>query len=148
MASHKHQNIHNSEDLARLIKEAGLKITRGRVSVLEFLYKNNEPVSIDVIRKKIKNIDNVTIYRILNNFVEKGIVYQTNFRDGKAYFEYQEKHHHHLVCTNCGLKESLDICIDKDIYQNVIKKSKSFGFIKTHMLEFFGLCNKCAGSKK
>lgn len=134
------------KDFESIIKSTGLKATKGRVAVLSLLYKEAHPMTVDEIFRKNKDIDYVTVHRILKNFVKKGVVYQTDFRDGKAYFEFQDEnhHHHHLVCTNCGNKESVSVCIGDSMYTKVKKESKSFSVINSHMLEFFGLCKKCS----
>jgi len=119
-----------------MLKNNGLKITPGRKSVLEILMEEKEPLSIDEIKSKVSS-NITTVYRILEKFVEKGLVYQTDFRDGKSYFEFQKNHHHHVTCTSCGKKEEVDVCIDNNI------KTKNFKRIKSHMLEFFGECKEC-----
>jgi len=125
-----------------LIKN-NFKITKGRVGVLGILKKEHKPLSIDEINKSLGNFINLTtIYRILEKFVEKGILYQTDFRDGKSYYEYQDSHHHHIVCTKCGKKEGVDICV-KDGLKKASENSKAFSSIKSHVLEFFGICKKC-----
>jgi uncharacterized membrane protein len=129
--------------IEKILQESKLKITEGRIMILSLLIKNKKPLSIDDIKKEATDIDQSTLYRMLSTFVEKGIVYQTDFRNGKAYFEYQESHHHHMVCTECGVVEEVDVCVKKD-FNKVEKKLKKFDRIKSHMLEFFGVCKKCS----
>lgn len=126
-----------------ILKKSGLKVTKERVSLLELLFCSG-PVSIDHIHTKLSGVMSITtVYRILEKFVEKGIVYQTDFRDGKAYFEFQDTHHHHIVCTKCGVREDVSLCIEKEM-KEVEKGSKKFSSIDSHALEFFGLCKECA----
>jgi Fe2+ or Zn2+ uptake regulation protein len=124
------------------IREIGLKCTQGRVLVLATLMQSKKPLAIEAIQRKTEGyINPVTVYRILNHFAEKGLVYQTDFRTGKAYFEFQNNHHHHLVCTGCGRQEEIDICVDRE---RVMRRSKYFKAVHGHVLEFFGMCKKCA----
>lgn len=126
-----------------ILKTKGLKMTTQRVEILKLLMNTKNPLPIESIRSKIaKNINTTTIYRTLETLVTSGIIYQTDFRDGKAYFEFQQDHHHHIVCTSCGKKEKTDFCINK-LLKNIQKNSKSFTSINGHILEFFGLCKKC-----
>lgn len=130
-------------NLREILKNSNLKITKNRLLVLEFLILNSKPLSVEDIFKKLKTADQVTIYRILNQFVLKDIVYQTDFRSGKAYFEFQNHHHHHIVCKDCGHFEEVDICLPTNFIKKVQSNSQKFKKISDHALEFFGLCNTC-----
>lgn len=130
-------------DFKKLLQDNNLRITEPRLIILEKLFNIGEPVSIDALEKKInKKMDISTLYRSLKKMVDTGILYQTDFREGKAFFEYQRHHHHHIVCTSCGIKESVDFCIEKEI-KNISTKSKKFNIVKNHSLEFFSTCKKC-----
>jgi Fe2+ or Zn2+ uptake regulation protein len=131
----------NNNTIYNLLEDHNLKKTSGRIALLNMLQESSKPLSIDQIKTHLSS-NITTIYRMLEVFVEKGIVYQTDFRDGKAYFELQDKHHHHVTCTKCGTREDIDICIAKKI-SPLEKQLKQFRNIKSHMLEFFGVCNKC-----
>lgn len=131
----------HKDDINTLLENHHLKKTPGRLNLLQLLEKSPHPLSIEQIKKHL-SVNVTTIYRILETLVEKGIVYQTNFRDGKAYFEFQHHHHHHVTCTTCGLQEDVDICIAKNL--GLLEKGlKKFTTINSHMLEFFSTCNKC-----
>ncbi len=134
------QNINIEE----LIRGTGLKLTKNRLKVLELLIFNSKPMSVEDIFKKLKTVDQVTIYRILNQFVLNGLVYQTDFRSGKSYFEFQNHHHHHIVCKNCGCFEEVDICLPEQFLKKVQKCSDTFSKISDHALEFFGTCKVCS----
>lgn len=129
----------------KILKENNLKITNGHKGVLELLIKEKHPLSIEEIKEKINlKINLTTIYRILEKFVEKGIIYQTNFRDGKSYFEFQDNgnHHHHVTCIKCDFRESIDVCVKSQIKKINFKNSR-FSSIDSHILEFFSLCENC-----
>lgn len=121
---------------ASLIKESGLKVTKNRESVLDFLIKESKPLTAEDVSKKLK-INIVTTYRILESFVSKGLIYQTDFREGKSFFEYQDEknHHHHITCSKCGFREHLDVCIGDELLKK-IKEQTSFKRIDSHVLEF------------
>lgn len=127
-----------------VLKNATLARTKSRLAVLTVLMKLRGPASIDQIEKKVGAEANyVTLYRVLKQFVEKGIVYQTDFRQGKAFFEYQTHHHHHITCSGCGLREEIGSCISDVVLKSARAESKKFTAIISHSLEFFGLCTKC-----
>lgn len=125
-----------------LLKARALKRTDGRLSVLAELMAAHEPLSIDVLATRVPSVHMVTLYRMLERFVDEGIVYQTDFRNGKAWFEFQPHHHHHITCTNCGRTEDVDICIKKE-EENALATSRHFASVKSHVLEFFGRCRTC-----
>lgn len=128
------------------LRGKGMKRTPDRVKVLDFLMKESRPLSADDIGAKMgKSVSTASLYRMLKTFAEKGFIYETRFRDRKAYFEFQDDHHHHLVCTSCGTREAVRECIAAD-YKKIIRGSKAFKAVQSHMLEFFGVCKKCARS--
>lgn len=127
-----------------VLKNAMLADTKSRLAVLTVLMKNRGPASIDQIEKKVGSQANyVTLYRVLKQLVEKGIVYQADFRQGKAFFEYQTHHHHHVTCSGCGVREEVGSCISETVLKKARIESQKFKVITSHSLEFFGLCTKC-----
>jgi Fe2+ or Zn2+ uptake regulation protein len=129
-----------------ILKCAGLSVTRPRVLLLQLLTDMSEPASIDVIQRKVgAHVNMVTIYRVLKQLVAAGLVYQTDFREGKAYFEYQDPqhHHHHITCTSCGMRESVAQCDSEALCQVALKGSRTFRSITGHTMEFFGICSRC-----
>lgn len=138
----------NTQTASDVLESVGLRVTPQRLAILGILRNAGEPVSIDTIQKKVGTRANyVTLYRVLKQFVESGLVYQTDFREGKAYFEYQESghHHHHITCTGCGVREATDDCHETaDNYAHVTRHTKKFRTIQSHTLEFFGTCVGCA----
>lgn len=127
-----------------ILKDAGMKVTKNRLAVLDLLITSGKPLSVEDIFKKLKKADQVTIYRILNQFVLKDIVYQTDFRSGKAYFEFQDHHHHHIVCKSCGDLEEVEICLPENFIKKIQNNSTKFKKVSDHALEFFGTCGKCS----
>jgi Fur family ferric uptake transcriptional regulator len=90
------------------LKNAGLKVTLPRVKILEILQKpQNQHISAEDVYKILisqnEEIGLATVYRVLNQFDDAGIVTRHHFEGGKSVFELTGKHHHdHLVCLNCG----------------------------------------------
>lgn len=129
------------------LRAAELSITEPRILILSSLMELGHPVSIDDLQKKVgASVNYVTFYRVLKQLVLKGIVQQLDFREGKAYYEYQtaDHHHHHISCIECGLREETHDCHEQDDYKHVLVHSKQFSQISSHTLEFFGLCKRCS----
>jgi Fur family ferric uptake transcriptional regulator len=85
-----------------------------------------------------------------------GLVFKFDFGDGRSRYELSKgpnvKHHHHLVCTNCGRIIDYSERIDEEVkLMGEIEKtlSKKYGFkIKSHQMRFMGLCDKCLSGRR
>ena len=136
----------DSHDCSKELKSFNLKSTPARVAVLRFLEKSNQPVDVSMIRDYLReqdvDTDPATVFRIINAFTEKGITRTIQFGEGRARYELLAKgDHHHLICTNCGKITDVE-----DKYMEKLEKEigKTKGFkVKSHSLEFFGLCRSC-----
>lgn len=135
-----------SDKFYALLKINDLKVTSARLAVLSFLEVKKVPVDameieIYLRRKKIA-MNQSTIYRILSAFVKKGIVIEIELGEGKSRFELASlPHHHHAVCTECGMIEDITYR-GKEALEKLFKPKTRF-IIKSHSLEFFGVCAKC-----
>lgn len=134
-----------SETPAQILKKHGFRKTEARVKVLHLLMHVRGPLSVEAIAERIPSVHLVTLYRMLSCFANAGILYQTDFRDGKALFEYQPIHHHHVTCSTCGRRASVSVCVEGE-YKTALREATSFADIKSHVLEFFGICQKCKTS--
>lgn len=133
------------EEIQILLRKEGYKATEGRVALIFELAKRKEPQTILSLSKRLKSVfDETNIYRALESFVKSGFVRKIDFQKSHAYYELAlGEHHHHLVCAECGKIEDVDLCVDS-IEKKALKDSKSFSSIKSHSLEFFGICRQCA----
>jgi Fur family ferric uptake transcriptional regulator len=90
------------------LKRAGLKITLPRIKILSILQQpTNQHISAEDVYKILleqnEEIGLATVYRVLNQFDDAGIVTRHHFEGGKSVFELAHKaHHDHLVCLKCG----------------------------------------------
>lgn len=95
-------------DNNKTLKNAGLKVTLPRLKILEVLQEPEcHHVSAEDLYKKLidlgEEIGLATVYRVLNQFDDAGIVTRHNFEGGKSVFELTQQHHHdHLICLDCG----------------------------------------------
>ena len=139
----KNEMIENmNEKYKKIIKEKGLSVTDKRISILETLDFMSKPITIELLKENVKiKMDTSTIYRSLKVLVDKGLVYQTDFRDGKSYFEFQGKnHHHHIVCTECKSRTLIDLCVNSGF--GAVEEKTGYT-VTNHIFELFGLCKKC-----
>jgi Fur family ferric uptake transcriptional regulator len=82
-----------------------------------------------------------TVYRVLMQFEQAGILSRNHFESGKAVFELNEgKHHDHLVCMDCGrVEEFFDAEIEKR--QKAVAASRGFE-LQEHSLSLYAACTK------
>ena len=81
-----------------------------------------------------------TVYRVLTQFENAGLVTRHHFESGTAVFELsQGSHHDHIVCIKCGrVEEFVDESIEKR--QREIAKEKGFT-IEDHPMTIYGHCD-------
>lgn len=128
------------------LKASGLKVTAPRLKILEIF--QNSPVrhlSAEDIYKILLNenmdIGLATVYRVLTQFEQVGLLHRNHFEVGKAVFELNEgEHHDHLVCLDCGRVEEF---FDEEIEMRQKKVALERGFkIMEHTLAVYGRCTK------
>lgn len=130
------------------LKSTGLKATLPRLKILEIFQKGAQRhmTAEDVFRVLLderSDIGLATVYRVLTQFEQAGILIRSNFESGKAVYELDEgQHHDHFVCTSCGkVEEFYDAEIEKR--QNLIAKEKGW-VIQDHAMALYGQCAECA----
>ncbi len=126
------------------LKRAGLKVTLPRVKILEILQNpENQHIGAEDVYKILleqgEEIGLATVYRVLNQFDDAGILSRHHFEAGKSVFELSGKDHHdHLVCLDCGKVIEFE---DKDIEQRQQQIADKHGLLLTnHSLYLYGSC--------
>lgn len=129
------------------LKSTGLKATLPRLKILEIFQKSERRhlAAEDVYRLLIEQQSDIglaTVYRVLTQFEQAGILVRSNFEGNKAIFELDDGNHHdHLVCVSCGkVVEFHDPTIEKR--QMAIAKKHGFA-ITDHELTLYGRCSDC-----
>jgi Fur family ferric uptake transcriptional regulator len=131
-------------DIKELLREHGYKATPGRVALLEVLWEEGVPLSVQSIIQKLKKApDEATLYRALEALAGSGILRRVDLGHSHAHYEFEKEHHHHLVCIDCGLIEDVENCSIEKAQKRVAEQSKKFISIYSHNLEFFGQCKNC-----
>ena len=126
------------------LKATGLKATLPRLKILEIFQKNSvrHLSAEDVYRLLLSEnleIGLATVYRVLTQFEQAGILSRNYFETGKAVFELNEgSHHDHLVCIDCGRVEEFQ---DDEIEKRQHEIADRHGFeIDDHTLAIYGHC--------
>tara|TARA_B100000780_G_scaffold193677_1_gene136507 strand:+ start:745 stop:1209 length:465 start_codon:yes stop_codon:yes gene_type:complete len=126
------------------LKNTGLKVTLPRLKVLS-IFENSvdKHLSAEDIYKIIlssgEEVGLATIYRVLTQFEQAGLLIRHHFESGKAVFELNQKtHHDHIVCLQCGfIKEFVDDEIER--LQNKVAEKNGFKIIE-HSLYIYADC--------
>ena len=128
------------------LKSAGLKATLPRLKIINLFEasKVRHLTAEDVYKLLLSeglDIGLATVYRVLTQFEQAGLLVRHHFESGKAVFELNEGHHHdHLVCLQCGRVEEF---YDSEIEKRQIKVAKERGFaIHDHQLYLYADCIK------
>lgn len=130
------------------LKQAGLKNTLPRRRILEILEsaKDHHLSAEDIYRELLDSGEEIglaTVYRVLTQFHEAGLVIRHNFESGQSVFELDSgEHHDHLVCVKCGRVEEF---VDETIEKRQDEIAQEAGFtITDHSLNIYGICGECA----
>jgi Fur family ferric uptake transcriptional regulator len=128
------------------LKSLGLKATLPRLKILEIFQQGRlrHMSAEDVYRELLTDNSDIglaTVYRVLMQFEQAGILKRTNFESGRSLFELNEgEHHDHLVCLQCGRVEEF---IDPEIEKRQQRIARDLGFaLQDHALALYGNCIK------
>ena len=129
---------------SRNLKNAGLKATYPRLKILDlFQHAQERHLTAEDVYRHLLNegmdIGLATVYRVLTQFEQAGILERHYFEGGKASFELnQGRHHDHFVCLVCGKVE--EFC-DPEIEhrQETVARERGFA-IRSHALYLYGIC--------
>lgn len=128
------------------LKNTGLKATLPRLKILEVFQASAQRhmTAEDVFRVLLgdnADIGLATVYRVLTQFEQAGLLVRSNFESGKAMYELNEgQHHDHLVCLDCGrVEEFFDPEIERLQQQVALQR----GFVlQEHALSLYAHCTK------
>ena len=128
------------------LKNAGLKATLPRLKVLS-LFENSKDRHLsaeDIYKVMINSGEDVglaTVYRVLTQFEQAGLLIRHHFESGKAVFELNAGgHHDHVVCMKCGRVAEF---YDEEIEKRQESAAAKLGFtMQDHSLTIYGLCKQ------
>lgn len=133
------------------LKSTGLKATLPRLKILEIFQSGDQRhmTAEDVYRVLLNHHSDIglaTVYRVLTQFEQAGILERSHFESGKAVYELNEgTHHDHLVCTSCGkVEEFYDAEIERR--QQMVAKDKGWT-LQDHAMSLYGLCADCLSKR-
>jgi Fur family peroxide stress response transcriptional regulator len=128
------------------LEEAGHRITPQRLCIIEVLLASKKHPSAEEIFAHVRAISPTTslatIYKTMDTLKSLGEVLELETRDNRVHFDgLRPIPHPHIICTNCGLIEDIDLPGASELNREAEHAS---GFdVDEHRLEFFGLCINC-----
>jgi Fur family transcriptional regulator, ferric uptake regulator len=136
------------------LKHSGLKATLPRLKILEIFEAGSQRhmTAEDVYKALLASdadIGLATVYRVLLQFEQAGLLLRSNFESGKSVYELNHgQHHDHLVCLSCGrVEEFFDAEIEAR--QRAVASERGFA-IQEHALSLYAHCTKpdCAHRRR
>ena len=129
------------------LKQAGLKTTLPRLRILAILEAAGKRhfTAEDVYKTLLsagEEIAFATVYRVLTQFENAGLVLRHNFEGGRSVFELDRgEHHDHMVCAKCGTATEF---FSAEIEELQHKMAEKHGFdLQDHSLYLYGVCADC-----
>jgi Fur family ferric uptake transcriptional regulator len=128
------------------LKHSGLKATLPRLKILEIFESGvQRHMTAEDVYKALLAVDAdiglATVYRVLMQFEQAGLLLRSHFEGGKAVFELNHgQHHDHLVCLTCGrVEEFFDAEIESR--QRTVAQERGFA-LREHALALYAHCTK------
>jgi Fur family ferric uptake transcriptional regulator len=138
------------QEVASRLATAGQRYTRTRRRLVDILAKAGMPLSLPDIVRGRRNLPQSSAYRNLAELETAGLIRRVASEDGFGRYELAEEltgHHHHLMCSRCGLVQDLHIPApferQLDRTFDVLARESAFATVR-HRLDLIGLCRECA----
>lgn len=133
------------EQFERLCRERGLPLTTQRRTVFELICDRRDHPTADQIygqvRRRLPAISRTTVYRILENLVELGVIARICHPGSAGRFDPKIRRHHHLVCVHCETIIDLEL---PRLNRLALPDVSGHGFeIRDYHIHFRGTCSRC-----
>ena len=128
-----------------ILKDNNLKITKGRIALLELLKNSEVPMNTEEIfdltdKESIPSF--TSLYRMLNELSDKGIIRKNLYSNGLFYYELaQTDHKHYIVCSKCGKVSPIKECPISD-FEKIAEDETGYKVVG-HIVELRGICPEC-----
>jgi Fur family ferric uptake transcriptional regulator len=136
----------DARELSRRLREAGLRVTRQRVAVLDSLvelaHADTDSV-ISAVRRDLPEVSHQAVYDSLRTLTEAGLVRRIQPSGSVARYEVRVgDNHHHLVCRSCGVITDVDCAVG---HVPCLTASDDHGYVVEEAeVVYWGLCPACA----
>jgi Fur family peroxide stress response transcriptional regulator len=126
-------------------RDQGMALTVQRRTILETLAKHTDHPTADQLYEEVKGVirgvSRTTVYRVLETFVQRGVVIKVSKPGAKARFDADTGRHHHLICLGC---DAVVDCHDERLQGIEVPNEVASGFeVRSFSLAITGFCEKC-----
>jgi Fur family ferric uptake transcriptional regulator len=132
---------------AQRLRDAGLKLTNARMTVLGVLEDGGGHMTSTEILSRVGDMDasigRASVFRALDLFTRLSIIRPTYIDSSMTptYVLLPNGHHHHIICTNCNRVIEFEDCSLSKLAREL--EDKLNVRLSGHLLEFYGLCDQC-----
>lgn len=133
----------SAQAFVELLRSRGHRVTEQRKKILEVCIKIPAPFKVQEVVKKVKGANQASVYRFLSLLLEEKIIVQVP-GTAEAQYEFSHGHHHHVVCTVCGVTAHVS-CEPFDSKRALIEAK--FTLISHHEVTLYGVCVNCTVSR-
>jgi Fe2+ or Zn2+ uptake regulation protein len=134
-----------TSEYAPWFHEHGFRITPQRMAILHVLrhaHGHLSPAQVyELSRQEMPRLTEPTVYRTLEFLARNGFALAAHMGNGKMVYELAERHHHHLICRNCGGAVEIQHEALDQLYGQ-LEASTGYRMNSSHVT-LFGLCPKC-----
>lgn len=139
----------SNSDWELLLKNAGLRVTAQRLSILEVISRNPHAQVDSIVARVNERIGKISVqavYDVLRILAGAGLVRQIEPAGSAVRFEVRVgDNHHHVVCRICGITQDIDCVVG---HAPCLEPSSTNGFVLDEAeVTFWGFCPECQNSK-
>ncbi len=120
------------------LTKLGYRVTEPRKIIIEALDKSGSSLSIQALVKGV-SVDEATVYRTIDLLLKEKLINEIKIIGEKDQYELAHGHHHHMICTDCGLVAHIPC----ESVQKPATLPEQFSVVKDHEVTFYGQCKKC-----
>ena len=143
--------LHNAA--AAALARRGVRYTKHRRTLMTALSEARQPLTIPQLNEAAARVPQSSVYRNLAIFEEAGLVHRMPGIDDFARYELAEHlmgHHHHLVCSNCGVIEDVILppALETELESELRRIARRRGFaLSSHQIDLVGDCTNCGKAR-
>jgi Fur family transcriptional regulator, ferric uptake regulator len=136
-------SMSSTEAIERTLSRGGYRLTAPRRRLVEAMQELGDHFVAEDVLSATPRVGRATVFRTLRLLQDLGVVCQVVLDDGTVAYrlDYAGGHHHHLICSDCGMVEDFT---SGEIEQVIDEVAHRKGFeVDAHRLELYGRCAAC-----
>jgi Fur family ferric uptake transcriptional regulator len=133
-------------EVSRLLRSAGLRVTRPRLAVYRYLRQAGGHRSVDDMVEGLEargeRLPRMSVYNVVSDLEAAGLLMRADAGPGRALYEAADKWHHHFVCRRCGEVFDVPCAVGN---KPCLEPINAPGEVDEAQVIFRGLCRVCKG---